>query len=121
MSLTFPFNAPGYIIETVPVASGTAFNVMRCPVAEYFRKQNAVDLCTSSWCNLDYPLAELTGEKLVRTRTLVKGDHHCDFRLSERRNNGCLGMIEEAIARSRNGKIETVTAGPATDFTRIGG
>jgi hypothetical protein len=82
VSLTFPFNAPGYVIETVPVTSGTAFNVLRCPVAEYFRKHDAVDLCTSSWCNLDYPLAELTGEKLVRTTTLVRGGSHCDFRLS---------------------------------------
>lgn len=82
VSLTFPFNAPGYRIETVPAESGTAFNVVRCPVADYFRKQDAADLCTSSWCNLDYPLAELTGEKLVRTKTLVKGDGCCDFRLT---------------------------------------
>ncbi|MEO9130841.1 MAG: L-2-amino-thiazoline-4-carboxylic acid hydrolase [Sphingomonas sp.] len=84
VSLTFPFNAPGYVIETVPVEAGTAFNVLRCPVAEYFRKQGAADLCSSSWCNLDYPLAELTDEKLVRTSTLVTGGHHCDFRLSPR-------------------------------------
>lgn len=82
VSLTFPFNAPGYRIETVPATSGTAFNVVRCPVADYFRKQDAADLCASSWCNLDYPLAELTGEKLVRTKTLVKGDGCCDFRLT---------------------------------------
>lgn len=82
VSLTFPFNAPGYRIEPIPTGSGTAFNVVRCPVADYFRKQDAVDLCTSAWCNLDYPLAELTGEKLVRTMTLVKGDRCCDFRLS---------------------------------------
>jgi hypothetical protein len=82
VSLTFPFNAPGYVIEVVPVEAGTAFNVLRCPVADYFRTQDAADLCTSSWCNLDYPLAELTGEKLVRTSTLVTGGRHCDFRLS---------------------------------------
>ena len=82
VSLTFPFNAPGYIIETVPSETGPAFNVLRCPVAEYFLNQDAADLCTSAWCNLDYPLAELTNETLDRTKTLVQGDHHCDFRLS---------------------------------------
>jgi hypothetical protein len=82
VSLTFPFNAPGYRIETVPAETGTAFNVVRCPVADYFRKQDAADLCTSFWCNQDYPLAELTGEKLVRTKTLVRGDDCCDFRLT---------------------------------------
>ena len=82
VSLSFPFNAPGYVIETVPAQSGTAFDVVRCPVAEYFRKHGAVDLCTASWCNLDYALAEMTHEKLVRTTTLVRGADRCDFRLS---------------------------------------
>jgi hypothetical protein len=82
VSLSFPFNAPGYVIETVPAKIGTAFDVVRCPVADYFRKQGAVDLCTASWCNLDYALAEMTHEKLVRTTTLVRGADRCDFRLS---------------------------------------
>lgn len=94
VSLTFPFNAPGYRIETVPADTGTAFNVVRCPVADYFRKKDAVDLCTSAWCNLDYPLAELTGEKLVRTTTLVKGDSCCDFRLSP-------GLFHRSVGRTR--------------------
>jgi hypothetical protein len=37
VSLRFPFNAPGYLIETVDAASGTAFDVVRCPIADYFR------------------------------------------------------------------------------------
>jgi len=82
VSLRFPFNAPGYLIETVPADSGTAFDVVRCPIADYFRAQGAVDLCSASWCNLDYALAELTHEKLARTKTLVRGDDRCDFRLS---------------------------------------
>jgi hypothetical protein len=48
MSLRFPFNAPGYIIEPVPADEGTAFDVVRCPVADYFRKEGAVDLCSAS-------------------------------------------------------------------------
>ncbi len=82
VSLRFPFNAPGYLIEPIPADSGTAFDVVRCPVADYFRREGAVDLCSASWCNLDYALAEMTREKLVRTKTLVRGDDRCDFRLS---------------------------------------
>jgi hypothetical protein len=81
LSLSFPFNAPGYIIEPISATSGTAFDVVRCPIADYFRGEGAIDLCTASWCNLDYALAELTGEKLVRTKTLVRGEGRCDFRL----------------------------------------
>jgi hypothetical protein len=81
MSLRFPFNAPGYLIEPVAAQNGTAFDVVRCPIADYFRKQGAVDLCSASWCNLDYALAELTHDKLVRTKTLVRGDDRCDFEL----------------------------------------
>ena len=82
--LRFPFNAPGYVIETVPIQNGTAFNVLRCPVAEYFRARGAADLCVASWCNLDFPLGELTHRKLVRTKTLVQGADHCDFRVLPR-------------------------------------
>jgi len=82
VSLRFPFNAPGYLIEPVAAGSGTAFDVVRCPIADYFRGEGAVDLCTASWCNLDYALAELAHEKLVRTKTLVRGDDRCDFRLN---------------------------------------
>lgn len=81
LSLSFPFNAPGYLIEPVSATSGTAFDVVRCPIADYFRSEGAIDLCTASWCNLDYALAELASEKLVRTKTLVRGDGRCDFRL----------------------------------------
>jgi len=85
VSLRFPFNAPGYLIEPVPANSGTAFDVVRCPIADYFRRQGAIDLCTASWCNLDYALAELAHKKLVRTKTLVRGDDRCDFRLNQKR------------------------------------
>jgi hypothetical protein len=83
VSLSFPFNAPGYLIEAAPADSGTAFDVVRCPIANYFRGEAAIDLCSASWCNRDYALAELTHEKLVRTKTLVRGDDRCDFRLND--------------------------------------
>jgi hypothetical protein len=84
VSLRFPFNAPGYLIEPVLADGGTGFDVVRCPIANYFRGEGAIDLCTASWCNLDYALAELTHERLVRTKTLVRGDDRCDFRLNYR-------------------------------------
>lgn len=79
--LRFPFNAPGYLIESVRAERGIAFNVVRCPVASYFREHGAVDLCTAAWCNLDYALGEMTHQTLVRTKTLVRGADHCDFRV----------------------------------------
>ncbi len=82
VSLSFPFNAPGYLIERVHSDRGTAFDVVRCPIADYFRREGAIDLCSASWCDLDFALAELTQEKIVRTRTLVRGDERCDFRLN---------------------------------------
>ena len=83
VSLSFPFNAPGYRVEPVAGGTGTSFDVVRCPIADYFRKQGTIDLCSASWCGLDYAFAELTHQKLVRTKTLVRGDDRCDFRLNE--------------------------------------
>jgi hypothetical protein len=81
LSLRFPFNAPGYVIRPVASDGATAFDVVRCPVAAYFRAQGSADLCLASWCNLDYPLSEMTQHRLVRTKTLVEGADRCDFRL----------------------------------------
>jgi hypothetical protein len=84
VSLRFPFNAPGYLVENVAVARGVGFDVVRCPVAEFFRAQGAADLCLASWCNLDYALAEMTQDGLARSKTLVGGEGRCDFRLNQR-------------------------------------
>ncbi len=81
VSLSFPFNAPGYLVKAVTVQRGTGFDVVQCPVATYFREHGAVDLCVAAWCNLDYALGEITHQKLVRTQTLVQGMGHCDFRV----------------------------------------
>jgi ubiquinone biosynthesis protein len=83
-SLRFPFNAPGYLIEPVRAERGTAFDVVRCPVASYFREHGAADLCLAAWCNLDFPLSEITHQRLVRTKTLVEGANRCDFRVLSR-------------------------------------
>lgn len=88
MFLRFPFNPPGYIFERVPsdpsiglgTGGGIAFDMLRCPAAEYFRAQGMADLCVGSWCNLDYPLAEMWNGRLERTGTLAGGADRCDFR-----------------------------------------
>ncbi len=78
--LRFPFNPPGYLAKPVPLANGLGFDMVRCAVATYFREQGAINLCLGARCNLDYALGEMTGQKLVRTKTLVEGDDRCDFR-----------------------------------------
>lgn len=78
--MSFPFDPPGYRALYVPTKGGLGFNVIRCPVAEYFQARGGSDLAVSTWCMLDYPLAEMLGMKLVRTQTLATGNHQCDFR-----------------------------------------
>ncbi len=105
VSLSFPFNAPGYLINAVTVERGTGFDVVRCPVATYFREHDAVDLCVAAWCNLDYALGEMTHQKLVRTQTLVQGNGHCDFRvLPDEPANARLYAIS---AKPRTARSET--------------
>lgn len=78
---TFPFGPPGYEMVDVPGEAGVvAFDVRRCPVAEYFRAQGLAELCVEAWCNLDFPLAEEWGARLERMETLAEGATRCDFR-----------------------------------------
>ncbi|GAB4577459.1 MAG: hypothetical protein Fur0022_01900 [Anaerolineales bacterium] len=78
--MSFPFNPPGYRARYVPTEGGLGFDVIRCPVAEYFHAHGASDLAVHTWCMLDYPLAEMLELKLMRTQTLATGDGRCDFR-----------------------------------------
>ena len=78
--MSFPFNPPGYSARYVATRGGLGFNVIRCPVAEYFHTHGSEDLVVRTWCMLDYPLAEMIDMKLVRTQTLANGDPQCDFR-----------------------------------------
>jgi ubiquinone biosynthesis protein len=78
--LRFPFSPPGYNFERLPAPNGVYFDMLRCPVAEYFKTQNSSDLCVGSWCNLDFALARIWGGRLEREKTLVSGWDHCDFR-----------------------------------------
>jgi ubiquinone biosynthesis protein len=80
MFLRFPFTPPGYVFERLPSSDGISLDMLRCPVAEYFHKQDASDLCVGTWCNLDFALAEMWGGWLERTETLAVGCARCDFR-----------------------------------------
>jgi L-2-amino-thiazoline-4-carboxylic acid hydrolase len=78
--LTYPFGRPGYRFDDVSEDDGRSLNMLRCPVADYLGQQGASDLCSGSWCNLDYALAEMWGGTLQRSSTLVLGAGCCDFR-----------------------------------------
>ena len=69
----FPFRAPSYDIVDVPRGDDVvAFDVRRCPVAEYFQSQGLSQVCVDAWCNLDVPLARKWGARLERTGTLAQ-------------------------------------------------
>jgi hypothetical protein len=80
MFLRFPFTPPGYLFNRLPSEEGISLDMLRCPVADYLRREEASDLCIGTWCNLDFPLAEMWGGRLERTKTLAAGCERCDFR-----------------------------------------
>lgn len=77
----FPFGSPAYGWRDVDAGANTvAFDCTKCPVAEFFKDQDATDLCVQTWCALDYPLAQKWGGHLERSGTIAMGKDHCDFR-----------------------------------------
>ena len=77
----FPFGPPGYGWRDIDAGDGVvAFDCTKCPVAEFFARHDTADLCTATWCALDFPVAEKWGGRLVRPRTIADGYDHCDFR-----------------------------------------
>ena len=80
MFLRYPFNRPGYRYADVSEPRGRAFDMLRCPVADYLAAHDASDLTLATWCNLDFPLARMWGGELERHGTLASGARRCDFR-----------------------------------------
>ncbi len=77
----FPFSVPGYeMVDVVAPDDVVAFDVRRCPVAEYLRAEGLAELCVETWCGLDFALAERWGARLERPQTLAGGAERCDFR-----------------------------------------
>ncbi len=83
---TFPFGPPSYEWRDVISADGSiAFDCTKCPVAEFFAKHDASELCVQTFCRLDFPLAEKWGGRLHRTGTIASGATVCDFRWEPQR------------------------------------
>ena len=77
----FPFGAPSYEWRDVSTTDGAiAFDCLKCPMAEFFAKHDASQLCVETACKLDFPLAEKWGGRLERSGTLASGASRCDFR-----------------------------------------
>lgn len=66
--------------QAVPSDNGIAFDVVRCPVAEYFQQQGVPELTRAAACNLDHRMAQTWGVALERSQTIAAGDARCDFR-----------------------------------------
>lgn len=80
-----PFAPPGYQVEDVEARGYTvAFDVVRCPVADYFAARGLSDLCVALFCDLDQRLAGEWGADLVRSGTIAGGQERCDFRWQAR-------------------------------------
>jgi len=60
------------------------FNINRCQYAEMYKELGMLDLGVTLSCNRDFEL--LAGfnprMKLVRTKTIMEGYDHCDFRIT---------------------------------------
>ena len=77
----FPFGPPGYGWRDVEAGEDVvAFDCTKCPVAEFFAHHDDAELCTATWCALDFPVAEKWGRRLVRPKTIAGRHDHCDFR-----------------------------------------
>lgn len=71
-----------------------AFDVTRCPLAEYLAARGTPELTPYAACALDYRMAAEWGVDLVRTRTIAGGAASCDFRfvpLERARGRGPVG------------------------------
>ncbi len=78
---TFPFSAPDYQMVDVPAGENiVGFDVLKCPVAAFFQSRGQGGLCYTTWCQLDFPLAEKWGGALERSTTIAQGADRCRFR-----------------------------------------
>ena len=73
------FTAP-FIHRYLDVEDAVAYDVTRCPFADYFEEQGIPELTPHAACNADYRAADEFGAFLIRTQTIADGAGHCDFR-----------------------------------------
>jgi ubiquinone biosynthesis protein len=111
----FPFGPPSYRMEDVPAEAGVvAFDVLRCPVAEFFRREGQPELCISTFCQLDFPLAKTWGGSLERTSTIATGAERCDFRWRALLQAPTGSALEQARETAASRTVRTGTAGHTT-------
>ena len=72
--------APPFCYRRLPSESGVAFDVTKCPFADYFKDQGVPELTEHAEGNMDYVMASEWGVELVRTQTIADGAPHCRFR-----------------------------------------
>jgi ubiquinone biosynthesis protein len=72
------FTAP-FEYRRFPYEAGVAFDVVRCPIAEYFEARGVPELARH-YCTTDYVMAREWGMELNRSQTIATGADHCDFR-----------------------------------------
>lgn len=58
------------------------FDVVRCPLTNFFIENECSGLTPFAACNMDYRLAELWHSDLNRTQTIASGGDFCDFRFN---------------------------------------
>jgi hypothetical protein len=73
------FTAP-FQREKFPAADEVAFDVVACPLANYFSEQGVSELTASAACSLDHRMADVWGLTLHREQTLAEGHPRCNFR-----------------------------------------
>jgi ubiquinone biosynthesis protein len=86
-------------------AGVVAFDVLRCPVAEFFRREGQPELCVRTFCQLDLPLARVWGGTLERSSTIAAGADRCDFRWRV--------SLQAPTRNARQRVRETAASGPA--------
>lgn len=100
----FPFGSPSYEWRDVETTDGSvAFDCLKCPMAEFFARHGASELCVQTACKLDFPLAEKWGGRLERQSTLSAGARRCDFRWYPEKDGGSEAASPEVPPASRLG------------------
>ena len=58
------------------------YDYTQCGICKLFKDEGCFELA-HYMCQMDYPMADMIGIKLKRTKTLANGDNVCDFRYSK--------------------------------------
>lgn len=83
---TKPFKREGMKLEN----NVYSFDVVQCPVSEYFKANDAVTLCEEVFCSADYRFSEVWGTTFKREQTIASGCQKCDFAFTIKNQETCL-------------------------------